>query len=158
MVLTTDVISHSVSNIALSCSVLLVDLVPFLLLHIFSKWWSLSQWLHLVPKAGHSVLLILVGGFLPCPLVPQYVQTSWSLCGEPLAGGFFCFLYELPATASVACGSSRRDADLFPASFASTNLRTCSNVISWFLSPNKSICISVSSKPLQSTSLSMDSV
>lgn len=42
-------------------------------------------------------LLTLVGGFLPCPLVPQYVQVSWSL-----GGAFFCFLQKLPATASVA--------------------------------------------------------
>ena len=71
-----DVISHSVLNITLSCSVPPAGFVLVLFLHIFPKWWSLSQQLHLVPKAGHSVLLSLVGGFLPCPLVPQYVQMS----------------------------------------------------------------------------------
>ena len=30
----------------------------------------------LVPKAGHSVLLTLVGKFLPCHEVTQYVQVS----------------------------------------------------------------------------------
>ena len=58
-----------------------------------------------------------------------------------MADCFFCLLYELPVTASIVCGSSRRDADLFPASFASANLRTCSNVISWFLSPSRSTTI-----------------
>ena len=53
---------------------------------------------------------------------------------------------------------SRRDADLFPASFASTNLRVSSSDMSWFLSLSKSICISASSSPLQSASLTMDSV
>lgn len=77
---------------------------------------------------GHSVCLTLGGGFLPCPLVPQYVQASWSFDSGSLTPGLFCFFYELPATASVACGSSRRDADRFPATFASTNLRICSRV------------------------------
>ena len=67
-----------------------------------------------------------VGGFFPCPLVPQYVQVSWSFDDGAPADGFFCLLYELPATASVACGSSRWDADLFPASFGFDELRACS--------------------------------
>ena len=139
--LSVDVISHSVSNIAYSCSVFFSDLVSCLLLHIFSKWLFLSQWLHLVPKTGHSILLIHVGFFFQCPLFPQYVQLSRSFGGEPLADCFFCLLYELPVTASIVCGSSRRDADIFPASFASANLRTCSNVISWFLSLSRSTTI-----------------
>ena len=67
LVVSVDVISHSVSNIASSCSVFFADLVSCLLLHIFSKWLFLLQLLHLVPKAGHSILLILVGGVSSVP-------------------------------------------------------------------------------------------
>ena len=71
--LSVDVISHSVSNIASSCSVFFADLVSCLLVHIFSKWLFLSQQLqrlHLVPKAGHSILLILAGGVSSVPFGP----------------------------------------------------------------------------------------
>ena len=71
LVLSVAVTWQSESDIVSSRSTSLAGFVPCLLLHILSKWWSLSQWLHLVPKAGHSFLLILVGGFRPCPLVPQ---------------------------------------------------------------------------------------
>ena len=75
LVLSVDVISQCVKYCVVLFGVF-ADLVSCLLLHIFSKWLFLPQRLHLVPKAGHSILLILVGGLLPCPLVPQYVQRS----------------------------------------------------------------------------------
>ena len=106
----------------------------------------------------HSLCLNQVGAFLSWSLFPQYEQESWSFGDGPSAASLFCYLHVLRVIASVACGRSSHVADVFLASLASTNLRICSRVTSWFLSPSNSSCISESSNPWHSMAWSMASL
>ena len=144
--------SHKVSNmVCIFLLTILLDLALAFPLQTLSEWWPLLQWLQFVPYTEHSLRLSWAGAFLPWPLLPQYKQGSWSFGDGPSAASLFWHLYELPTTASVACAKSSCVADLFPASLASTNWNICSRVISWFLLPNKSSCISESSNPRHNT-------
>ena len=131
-----------VSKSALSCWPLTALLSP-LLLHIFPKWCSRSHESHLVPKAGQSLHLTLVGALFPCPLVPHYEHSS--LLGWVGGWGWGCGIwgllwrrYELPM-ASVDWGRDSWEADRFPASLASMYLSACSRVMAWLGSPKRSI-------------------
>ncbi len=103
-------------------------------------WWSRGVELELsVEDSPHSVsnisspcsCSVVFVPFLTFVTVVALGAIGWAV---PCA----VFWYELPATASVACGSSRRDADRLPA-ICSNAVAVLVAVLSWLLSPKKSV-------------------